>query len=257
MVRYANKEDLLVLIGLREQSEGMTRLQTEGNAPLAGTSHEVLLDFLMREDTFIAVAEKDGKIEAYALAEFCTEPATKYRPAREVCYIPELRTMSYSSLFRDGNALLDFIKAKAYEKGFKRLELDVADANEGRIFEMAGLKEFRSSLGCEISPEDVAKLPIREKNVRCYRDFRYNSAYSPCYAVKIGRMYLDEDFFIYAVDYELPDHSEVFGQISEEEYDELLHSHEDDRFYQNYAKRNRLPGEFTYHDVIQKWIYRD
>lgn len=99
----------------------------------------------MQENGEVVVAELDGTVAGFACISYIERPASVFRVALRYCDIDELGVDERFRRRGVGRALVEFVKARAAEKGFSRLELNMWEFNEGalRFYEAIGFRTYR------------------------------------------------------------------------------------------------------------------
>ena len=147
LVRMAERADKPAINELRRQ---VKLLHAEGKPDIFAPGFpQELADYLdvifMQENGEAVVAELDGKIAGFASLSYIDRPASVFRlPLRyldidELCVDEQVRRRGV------GRTMFDFIKARAAEKGYSRIELNMWEFNEGalRFYEAMGFRTYR------------------------------------------------------------------------------------------------------------------
>lgn len=106
---------------------------------------DYLTIFFRQENAEVFVAEKDRHIVGFACVEYVDRPASPYRMALKYCDVNEFGVDEEHRRQGIGTALFAFIRARAAEKGFSRIELNMWEFNEGalRFYESLGFRTYR------------------------------------------------------------------------------------------------------------------
>ena len=153
MIRYAVPEDAEQINALRKQ---VNDLHVQGRPDLfkPGFGQEIqahVYSYLNRETGYAAVDERDGRIVGMVMADEIDRPEGPYSYARRFLHIAEICVDAGHRGQGVGKALMDFVKADAKEKGYKRIELDVWAFNDALgFYEAEGFQVFRRFLEYKI-----------------------------------------------------------------------------------------------------------
>ena len=149
MIRFADLSDKAAVNALRRQ---VNDLHVAGRPDLfkPGFGPEIRdhVDlYLKREIGYAAVMETEGEVAGMVMVDYIEKPETPYGPARRFVHIAEICVDEKFRRQGVGQALMDFVKADAKEKGFPRIELDVWSFNDALSFyEAEGFTVFRRFL---------------------------------------------------------------------------------------------------------------
>lgn len=153
MIRYAVPADAEQINVLRKQ---VNDLHVQGRPDLfkPGFGPEIqahVFQYLNRENGYAAVDERDGRIVGMVMVDEIDRPEGPYSYARWFLHIAEICVDEGHRGQGVGKALMDFVKADAKEKGYKRIELDVWAFNDALgFYEAEGFQVFRRFLEYKI-----------------------------------------------------------------------------------------------------------
>ena len=147
LIRLAVEADKPAINELRRQ---VKLLHTAGEPTFFAPGFpQELADYLdiifMQDGGEVVVAELDGRVVGYACVSYIERPASVFRNALRYCDIDELGVDEQCRRQGIGRALVAFVKARAAEKGFSRLELNMWEFNENalRFYESLGFRTYR------------------------------------------------------------------------------------------------------------------
>lgn len=146
-VRLAVEADKPAINELRRQ---VKQIHTEGRPEFFAPGFpQELADYLnvvfAQENSEVIVAEKDDQVIGFACIAYVEKPAFVFRNALKYCDIDELGVDERFRRQGVGRAMCDFIRARAAERGFSRIELNMWEFNEGalRFYESMGFRTYR------------------------------------------------------------------------------------------------------------------
>ena len=146
-VRMAVEADKPAINALRRQ---VKLLHTEGRPEFFAPGFpQELADHLNvifeQENSEVVVAEQDGQVVGFACLAYVEKPAFVFRNALKYCDIDELGVDERFRRQGIGRAMFEFIKVRAAERGFSRIELNMWEFNEGalRFYEALGFRTYR------------------------------------------------------------------------------------------------------------------
>ncbi|ELX8380234.1 N-acetyltransferase family protein [Providencia vermicola] len=152
MIRCAVKQDLEAVLSLYELlfSE-MANLDSERMQP-AKQAREFVEHAISDEKFQLLVAEHDGKVKGFCLAQQQSASPYNCMVPRDFCYIfdlvvaPELRSQKM------GHQFLEHMKIWAKERNLSHLELSVLSQNHQAIkfYEREGLTEITRTMGIKL-----------------------------------------------------------------------------------------------------------
>lgn len=99
----------------------------------------------MQENAEVLVAESDNEMLGFACIEYIDRPGTPYRMPTRYCHVIEFGVDEGHRRQGIGRALFESVKARAAERGFSRIELDMWEFNEGALafYEAIGFRTYR------------------------------------------------------------------------------------------------------------------
>ena len=100
----------------------------------------------------IVVAEQDGVICGFAIVHHINRPENPFMSERDFLDIDEFGVDEKYRRQGAGSALIDYIRAWAKEKGFRRIELNMWEFNRDALafYEAAGFTTYRRYMEMEI-----------------------------------------------------------------------------------------------------------
>lgn len=154
MVRFAKKEELPKVNELRRQ---VNDLHVEGRPDIfkPGFSDELkdhIFEIWEDEKQQIVVAEENGEICGFAVLHIIERPENPYMFGRYFLDIDEFCVDSEHRRRGIAKSMISFIKEYAAEQGFKKLELNMWEFNEGALafYEAAGFKTYRRYMDMDL-----------------------------------------------------------------------------------------------------------
>ena len=111
-------------------------------------SADYLNVLFMQENAELLVAALDNRIVGFAFLEYVDRPATPYRLPTQYCHIAEFCVDEQCRRQGIGTALFEFIKVRAKERGYQRLELGMWEFNEAarRFYESVGFHTYKRNM---------------------------------------------------------------------------------------------------------------
>lgn len=159
VIREAHKADKHAINELRKQvkllhAAGRPDYFTDDFDQLSADYLNILL---MRENGEILVAEQEDGIVGLACMEYVDRPATPYRLPMKYCHIEEFVIDEHHRRQGIGKALFHFIKRRAAERGFRRIELGVWEFNDDalKFYEELGFCTFKRQMEYRESEEET------------------------------------------------------------------------------------------------------
>ena len=147
LIRLAVQADKAAINELRRQ---VKLLHTAGKPDFFAPGFpQELADYLnvifAQENGEVVVAEQDGQIVGFACLSYVERPASVFRNALRYCDIDELGVDERFRRQGIGRAMIDFIRARAADRGFSRIELNMWEFNEGalKFYESMGFRTYR------------------------------------------------------------------------------------------------------------------
>lgn len=147
LIRLAHPADKPAINELRRE---VNQLHVEGRPDFFVPGFpQQLADYLdiifAQENGEVVVAEQDGDIVGFACLTYVERPASVFRMAQKFCDIDELDVAARCRRQGVGRALFEFVKARAAEKGFDRIELNMWEFNEEalKFYEAIGFRTYR------------------------------------------------------------------------------------------------------------------
>ena len=106
---------------------------------------DYLNTFFLQENGEVVGTEREGKIVGFACINYVERPASIYRHALKYCEIEEIGVDEHCRRQGVGKALVEFVRARAAEKGFSRLDLNMWEFNENalRFYEAIDFRTYR------------------------------------------------------------------------------------------------------------------
>ena len=161
LVRFAREEDLPQVNVLRKQ---VNDIHVAGKPDVfkPGFSDE-LRDYLFviwqDPQKKVVVAELEGKVVGFAILNHIVRPENPFMYERNFLDIDEFGV--HESCRRQGiaGAMFTFIRDWAQKEGFRRLELNMWEFNQGALafYEAAGLKTYRRYMEIYLDGEEEGK----------------------------------------------------------------------------------------------------
>ena len=152
-IRLAAKEDLDQISRLQAQAAALHHQARPGvYPPFSPALTQEALKLWENPAAEVIVALRDGAAAGYAVVFYREIPSSPHSAARRVCHIEEFAVDETCRRQKIGAQLFAFIKARAKEKGFSQIQLNVWDFNQPALafYQSMGFKPFRHSMECQI-----------------------------------------------------------------------------------------------------------
>ena len=153
-VRMAREEDLERVNELRRQ---VNELHVAGKSEVFKPGFSRELQDLVHEirddpERELVVAERSGAVCGYAVLRHVVRPETPFMVERDYLDIDEFGVDETCRRQGVASEMIDFIRAFAAEKGFRRIELNMWEFNEGALafYEAAGFTTYRRYMEMEL-----------------------------------------------------------------------------------------------------------
>ena len=153
-VRMARAEDLERVNELRRQ---VNELHVAGKSEVFKPGFSRELQDLVHEirddpERELVVAERSGAVCGYAVLRHVVRPETPFMVERDYLDIDEFGVDETCRRQGVASEMIDFIRAFAAEKGFRRIELNMWEFNEGALafYEAAGFTTYRRYMEMEL-----------------------------------------------------------------------------------------------------------
>ena len=108
------------------------------------------------ETSGIIVAAIEDEIVGFAVVQYIERPESAYNKERKYFHIEEFGVDEKHRRKGIATAMINFIKEDAKNRGFKRIELDMWEFNDGALafYESAGLKTYRRYMESDTDTEE-------------------------------------------------------------------------------------------------------
>ena len=108
------------------------------------------------ENSGVIVAAVEDEIVGFAVVQYIVRPESPYNKERRYSHIEEFGVDEKHRRKGIAAAMIDFIKEDAKNRGFKRIELDMWEFNDGALafYENAGLKTYRRYMESDTDTEE-------------------------------------------------------------------------------------------------------
>ncbi|MCD8131205.1 MAG: GNAT family N-acetyltransferase [Lachnospiraceae bacterium] len=109
------------------------------------------------ENSEVIAAAIEGEIVGFAVIQYIEKPESPYNKERKYCHIEEFGVDENHRRKGIAAAMIDFVKEAAKKRGFKRIELDMWEFNDGALsfYERAGFKTFRRFMECDVETKET------------------------------------------------------------------------------------------------------
>lgn len=146
-VRFAREDELERVNAIRRQ---VNELHVTGRPDVFKDGFpDELRDYIYEiwkdPDKGIVVAEKDGEIGGFAVLDHVTKPETPFMFVRDYLDVDEFGVDERFRRQGAASEMIRFIRDYARERGFKKIELNMWEFNEGALafYEAAGFTTYR------------------------------------------------------------------------------------------------------------------
>ena len=147
IVRYAKREELESVNKIRRQ---VNEFHVKGRPDIfREDGWQFIESFVYKrfdeENSGIIVAVIGAEIVGFAVVQYIVKPESPFNKERRYFHIEEFGVEENHRRKGVATAIIDFVKEDARERGFKRIELDMWEFNEGALafYESVGFKTFR------------------------------------------------------------------------------------------------------------------
>lgn len=103
-------------------------------------------------DSDVLVAVMEDVICGFAIVEYIEKQQSAYNNARKFYHVKEFGVDENARRKGVATALVSFMKADAFEKGFHKIELDMWEFNDGALsfYEKTGFKTYRRYMDLDV-----------------------------------------------------------------------------------------------------------
>ncbi|MCM1049498.1 MAG: GNAT family N-acetyltransferase [Clostridiales bacterium] len=154
IVRYAKREELESVNIIRKQ---VNEVHVNGRPDIFRDDGWQLIEPFVytrfdEESSGVIVAAIEGKIVGFAVVQYIVKPESPFNKERRFLHIEEFGVEESHRRKGVATAIIDFIKEDARKRGFKKIELDMWEFNDGALafYESVGLKTFRRYMECYV-----------------------------------------------------------------------------------------------------------
>ncbi|MCM1040073.1 MAG: GNAT family N-acetyltransferase [Ruminococcus sp.] len=147
IVRFAKREELESVNIIRKQ---VNEVHVRGRSDIFREDGWQFIEPLLytrfdEENSDVMVAAMGDEIVGFAVVQYIVRPESPYNKERRFFHIEEFGVDENHRRKGIATAIIDFVKEEAKKRGFKRIELDMWEFNDGALafYESAGFKTFR------------------------------------------------------------------------------------------------------------------
>lgn len=158
IVRYAKGEELESVNNIRKQ---VNEVHVKGCPDIFREDGWQFIEPFVytrfdEETSGIIVAAIEDEIVGFAVVQYIERPESAYNKERKYFHIEEFGVDEKHRRKGIATAMIDFIKEDAKNRGFKRIELDMWEFNDGALafYESAGLKTYRRYMESDTDTEE-------------------------------------------------------------------------------------------------------
>ncbi len=158
IVRYAKREELESVNNIRKQ---VNEVHVKGRPDIFREDGWQFIEPFVytrfdEENSGVIVADVEDEIVGFAVVQYIVRPESPYNKERRYSHIEEFGVDEKHRRKGIAAAMIDFIKEDAKNRGFKRIELDMWEFNDGALafYENAGLKTYRRYMESDTDTEE-------------------------------------------------------------------------------------------------------
>ncbi|MDE6621809.1 MAG: GNAT family N-acetyltransferase [Lachnospiraceae bacterium] len=161
MVRYAKREELESVNKIRKQ---VNEVHVKGRPDIFREDGWQFIEPFVytrfdEENSGVIVAASEDEIVGFVVVQYIVRPESPFNKEREYFHIEELGVNKNHRQKGIATAMIDFVKEDAKKRGFKRIELDMWEFNDGALafYESVGLKTFRRYMESYVETKEADK----------------------------------------------------------------------------------------------------
>lgn len=147
IIRYAKRTELASVNNIRKQ---VNDVHVNGRSDIfREDGWQFIEPFIYTrfdaKDGGVIVATIEDKIVGFAVVQYIIKPETPFGKERKYYHVEEFGVDENHRRKGIATAIIDFAKKDAKRRGFRRIELDMYDFNDGALafYESVGFKTFR------------------------------------------------------------------------------------------------------------------
>ena len=147
IIRYAKRTELASVNNIRKQ---VNDVHVNGRSDIfREDGWQFIEPFIYTrfdaENGGVIVATIEDKIVGFAVVQYIIKPETPFGKERKYYHVEEFGVDENHRRKGIATAIIDFAKKDAKRRGFRRIELDMYDFNDGALafYESVGFKTFR------------------------------------------------------------------------------------------------------------------
>lgn len=161
IVRYAKREELESVNKIRKQ---VNEVHVKGRPDIFREDGWQFIESFVytrfdEENSGAIVAAIEDEIVGFAVVQYIVRPESPYNKERKYFHIEEFGVDENHRRKGIATAMIDFVKEDAKKRGFKRIELDMWEFNDGALafYESVGLKTFRRYMESYVETKEADK----------------------------------------------------------------------------------------------------
>ena len=150
IVRFAREDELEHVNHIRKQ---VHELHCNGRLDFFKSNgwdaiRDTVKERFASENSGVIAAFFENEIAGFAIVQYINKAESGFRPTHSFCHIEEFGVDAKYRRHGIATLLIDFIKADALERGFKKLELNMWEFNESALafYESVGFQTYRRDL---------------------------------------------------------------------------------------------------------------